>query len=79
MPPVPQFIDELHRWDYILERISALKHSLKSKLTSAKVIRNGDSFVIYLNDVFYKILSANTNDIELMKKRRKAEIVYLLN
>jgi DNA polymerase-3 subunit gamma/tau len=54
-------------WDYILERISALKHSLKSKLASAKVTRSGNAFVIYLNDVFYKILSANTNDVELIR------------
>ena len=54
-------------WDYILERISALKHSLKSKLASAKVTRSGNTFVIYLNDVFYKILSANTNDVELIR------------
>ena len=54
-------------WDYILERISALKHSLKSGLSSAKVTRAGDSFTIYLNQIFYKILSANTNDVELIR------------
>lgn len=54
-------------WDYILERISALKHSLKSGLSSARVTRAGDSFTIYLNQIFYKILSANTNDVELIR------------
>ena len=54
-------------WGYILERISALKHSLKSGLASARVTRNGDLFVIYLNEIFYKILSANTNDVELIR------------
>lgn len=54
-------------WDYILERISALKHSLKSKLASANVTRSGDSFTIYLNDVFYKILASNSNDLELIR------------
>ena len=54
-------------WDYILERISALKHSLKSGLSSARVTRSGDSFTIYLNQIFYKILSANTNDVELIR------------
>jgi DNA polymerase-3 subunit gamma/tau len=54
-------------WEYILERISELKHSLKSGLASAKVYRNGNSFTIYLNAVFYNILSANKNDIELIR------------
>ena len=40
---------------------------MKSKLTFAKVTRSGNAFVIYLNDVFYKILSANTNDVELIR------------
>ena len=54
-------------WDYILERISELKHSLKSGLSSSKVYRSGNTFTIYLNAVFYSILSSNRNDIELIR------------
>ncbi len=54
-------------WDYILGKVSELKHSLKSGLSSAKVFRSGDNFVIYLNEVFYSILSKNQNDVELIR------------
>ena len=54
-------------WDYILERISELKHSLKSGLSSSRVYRSGNTFTIYLNAVFYSILSSNRNDIELIR------------
>ena len=56
-----------HSWDYILDRISELKHSLKSGLSSAKVYRSGNSFTIYLNAIFYNILSSNKNDLELIR------------
>ena len=54
-------------WGYILERISELKHSLKSGLSSATVSRKGNVFTINLNAVFYNILSANRNDVELIR------------
>ncbi len=54
-------------WGYILERISELKHSLKSGLSSSKVYRMGNTFTIYLNPVFCNILSGNKNDIELIR------------
>ena len=54
-------------WGYILDRISELKHSLKSGLSSSKVYRKGNTFTIYLNPVFCNILSGNKNDIELIR------------
>ena len=54
-------------WNYILDRISELKHSLKSGLSSSSVYRRGNAFTIYLNPVFYNILSANKNDVELIR------------
>lgn len=54
-------------WGYILDRISELKHSLKSGLSSASVYRKGNTFTIHLNAVFYNILSSNQNNIELIR------------
>lgn len=54
-------------WGYILDRISELKHSLKSGLSSASVYRKGNTFTIHLNAVFYNILSSNKNNIELIR------------
>jgi DNA polymerase III gamma/tau subunit len=54
-------------WGYILERISELKHSLKSGLSTSRVYRRANTFTIYLNPVFYNILSSKKNDIELIR------------
>lgn len=54
-------------WGYILDRISELKHSLKSGLSSASVYRKGNTFTIHLNAVFYNILLSNRNNIELIR------------
>ncbi len=54
-------------WSYILERISELKHSLKSGLSTSRVYRRANMFTIYLNPVFYNILSSKKNDIELIR------------
>lgn len=54
-------------WGSVLERIAEFKHSLKSGLSSSVVYRNGNSFTICLNAVFYSILSGNKSDIELIR------------
>lgn len=55
------------KWEDILERIAELKHSLRSGLSSSEVYKNGDSYTILLNDIFYKILLSNPNDVELIR------------
>ena len=54
-------------WDYILGRISELKHSLRSGLSSAKVYKKGNLFIICLNEIFYRIFASNANDVELIR------------
>ena len=54
-------------WEDVMERISELKHSLKSRLSSAQVYKKGDTFIIYLNEIFYKILNSSNNDVELIR------------
>ena len=54
-------------WDYILGRISELKHSLRSGLSSAKVYKKGNLFIICLNEIFYRIFASNANDAELIR------------
>lgn len=75
------------RWGGVIERISELKRSLSAGIASAKVYVRGDgAFVIFINDFFAKKLSADENDMSLLKgvlaemeKKSKAEIEIVIN